>query len=901
MSDSLALRLGGLSLGLLALVAGCADSDPVDDEGPPAASVQSEEAEFSRRLRLGVDQLRRFLPGSAQAEFERCASMRPDDPELLFHLARLELMPGGGGPSAAIPLLERVVEVKPDSVKAHRLLYELKVGGDESAAKAHQAAIAVAYGQVGLLELASHAAYLAQGQEPYLRFVKEVPGARYLGEYRALKTALLQLNRDGEFAPSEAVPVIEQMLRQFPDLTVVRMYYAKKLVLGEIRVNYSDRPDLPPMSSTLILDTAQLHYEQVFDQLNPGSLMAMDALYMLGRAALLMGDYDDSVAYLDIQLAMPYFPQAYRRFLLGRRGLARYKQKRYDEAIDLLRRSLEDPDNPTPIEVRFQWILHLAYEAAETPQDQRRDTFVLNNDLLHPPGHVAFDFEDVAPRLRIDKRDGVGPSAWGDYDRDGDFDLFVTGADSYGILYRNDGEIFSDVSQEAKLFHVHSGFSATFADYNADGWPDLHIGRDGWSGPMRNSLYRNNGDGTFTEVTEHAGVGNPGSSFVCTWSDFDRDGDVDLMVANGITGGGDTNTLYRNNGDGTFTDVTERAGLAEPAGTKTIGLAFGDYDLDGWPDLFVSGFGTTNRLYRNNGDGTFVEVASQVGVAGADDISLGYVAFFMDFDNDSDLDILRTSLAPWNHVLAGLSDRFDSLPAVHRPEMLQHCPKLYRNNGDGTFTEIGEQAGFVYPIGIMGAGVADLDNDGYLDVYFGTGDPGIERMEPDRFWRNNGDQTFTDVTFPAGLGNVGKGHGVTFMDIDGDGDLEIYAPEGGFVHGDAWPNALYLNRQKSDNHWLHVDLEGRESNRDAVDTKLIVRAGELRYLREVHNGEGFGSSNTPTVELGLGRMQRIDRLEVRWPSGRVQIFDDLPIDSRIFLREGERWRLWDGKRNGRGM
>jgi tetratricopeptide (TPR) repeat protein len=901
MSDSLALRLGGLSLGLLALVAGCADSDLVDDVGSPAASVQSEEAEFSRRLRLGVDQLRRYLPGSAQAEFERCASMRPDDPELLFHLARLELMPGGGGPSAAIPLLERVVEVKPDSVKAHRLLYELKVGGDESAAKAHQAAIAVAYGQVGLLELASHAAHLAQGQEPYLRFVKEVPGARYLGEYRALKTALLQLNRDGEFAPSEAVPVIEQMLRQFPDLTVVRMYYAKKLVLGEIRVNYSDRPDLPPMSSTLILDTAQLHYEQVFDQLNPGSLMAMDALYMLGRAALLMGDYDDSVAYLDIQLAMPYFPQAYRRFLLGRRGLARYKQKRYDEAIDLLRRSLEDPDNPTPIEVRFQWILHLAYEAAETPQDQRRDTFVLNNDLLHPPGHVAFDFEDVAPRLRIDKRDGVGPSAWGDYDRDGDFDLFVTGADSYGILYRNDGEIFSDVSQEAKLFHVHSGFSATFADYNADGWPDLHIGRDGWSGPMRNSLYRNNGDGTFTEVTEHAGVGNPGSSFVCTWSDFDRDGDVDLMVANGITGGGDTNTLYRNNGDGTFTDVTERAGLAEPAGTKTIGLAFGDYDLDGWPDLFVSGFGTTNRLYRNNGDGTFVEVASQVGVAGADDISLGYVAFFMDFDNDSDLDILRTSLAPWNHVLAGLSNRFDSLPAVHRPEMLQHCPKLYRNNGDGTFTEIGEQAGFVYPIGIMGAGVADLDNDGYLDVYFGTGDPGIERMEPDRFWRNNGDQTFTDVTFPAGLGNVGKGHGVTFMDIDGDGDLEIYAPEGGFVHGDAWPNALYLNRQKSDNHWLHVDLEGRESNRDALDTKLIVRAGELRYLREVHNGEGFGSSNTPTVELGLGRMQRIDRLEVRWPSGRVQIFDDLPIDSRIFLREGERWRLWDGKRNGRGM
>jgi hypothetical protein len=411
---------------------------------------------------------------------------------------------------------------------------------------------------------------------------------------------------------------------------------------------------------------------------------------------------------------------------------------------------------------------------------------------------------------------------------------------------------------------------------------------------MSNSLYRNNGDGTFVDVTEQAGVGNLGSSFVCTWSDVDRDGDVDLMVANGITGGGDTNALYRNNGDGTFTDVTVQAGLAVPAGTRTIGLAFGDYDLDGWPDLFVSGFGTRNRLYRNKGDGTFAEIAAQAGVAGEDEISTGYVAFFLDYDNDLDLDILKTNLAPWSHVLAGLSDRFDALTAEQRRPTLRFCPKLYRNEGDGTFTEVGEQAGFVLPIGIMGAGVADLDNDGYLDAYFGTGDPALERMEPDRFWHNNGDGTFTDVTFAAGLGNIGKGHGVTFADVDGDGDLEIYAPEGGFVHGDAWPNALYLNRQKSGNHWLHIDLEGRESNRDALDTKLIVRAGDLRILREVHNGEGFGSSNTPTVEVGIGQAREIDLLEVRWPSGRIQTFDDVPIDGRIVLIEGEHWTPWTG-------
>ena len=152
------------------------------------------------------------------------------------------------------------------------------------------------------------------------------------------------------------------------------------------------------------------------------------------------------------------------------------------------------------------------------------------------------------------------------------------------------------------------------------------------------------------------------------------------------------------------------------------------------------------------------------------------------------------------------------------------------------------------------------------------------------------------MTFASGLGNLGKGHGITFIDLDGDGDLEIYAPEGGFVHGDAWPNAFYVNRRDPGNHWLHVDLEGRESNREALDAKLLVSAGTLELLREVHNGEGFGSSNTPTVELGLGRATQVDRLEVRWPSGTVQTFDDVPVDRRIVLREGENWRPWSGPR-----
>jgi tetratricopeptide (TPR) repeat protein len=863
------------------VLVGCAGSEPA-----PEAS------EFSRRLRLGVEQLRRYLPDSARAEFDRCAEMRPEDPELMFHQARLALMPGAADPDAAIGLLERVVVLRPDSVKAQRLLHELELRRDGASDPARREAILAVYGQLGLFEMASHDAYVTAEASSFLSFVEEQPGLTHLETYRTLRAALLKLNRQGGYDPDAAVPVIERTMRRFPDLALVRLAYAQKLILGEIRISSIDRPDLPPMSSTLIIDMAQYHYEQAFDQVDPGSRLALGSLFMLSHLALLMGDYDEAVAYLDIRMAQPDVPPAFHRFLIGRRGLVRYKQRRFDEAIALLDEALEGTNPRSPAAQPFRWVQHLTYDDAETPPEQPRHGFPLREDFVRPPGPLPFDFEDVAPQYRIDKRDGAGPSAWGDYDRDGDFDLFVTGADSYGALYRNDGTVFTDVSREAGLFQVDSGFSATFIDYDNDGWPDLHIGRNGWNGPMPNALYHNGGDGTFSDVTERAGLADSGSSFVCAWSDVDRDGDIDLMVANGITGGGDTNRLYRNNGDGTFSDDTERAGLAEPSGLKTVGLAFGDGDLDGWPDLFVSGFGTRNRYYRNRGDGTFEEIALEAGLAGDPRPTSGYVSFFVDYDNDLDLDILKTNLAPWRHVLAGLAAPFGSYPAPQREEMLLTCPKLYRNNGDGTFAEVGEQAGLTDPIGIMGAGVADLDNDGWQDLYFGTGDPAIERMEPDRFLRNNGDGTFTDVTFAVGLGNTGKGHGVTFTDVDGDGDLEIYAPEGGFVHGDAWPNAFYLNGQDTGHHWLHLDLVGRKSNRDALDTMLIVHAGEMRLLREVHNGDGFGSSSSPTVEFGLGEARSIDRLEVRWSSGTVQTFDDVPVDRRIVLREGERWVAW---------
>jgi len=872
-----------LWIGGLAVSCGGGKEEPAKPSPTPAASARDDDADFRRHLRLATEQIRRHLGESARAELERCASIRPDDPELRFHRARAILLEDGRPIEEASALLDRVIAASPDHVRARRLRFSLAIlESDRARAEREQREIERILGALGTLEMASFRELLAGGRN--LQFGRPAPGAEHRDYHRAMIAGFRKLRRAGDYDPGVAVPGLVELFRRFPDLSAARYFFAKFLLSGEVRVaDNAGRDDLPPMSSKVILDLAQLELERVLDQIDPGSLLALDVIRELASVAMQMGDYDDAVFQAEIVLGWPGLPDALRHEALGVRGLARYKQDRHDEAIRDFRASLEGDARAFRGELAHRWLLHLAHEAAGTPPSEREASFRLREDLACEPSKTL-RFRDVAGELGIDKLDGLGPSAWADYDGDGDYDLYVSGGDAYGALYRNDGDRFTDVSREAGLFHTQSGYSATFADVDEDGDPDLYIGRDGWNGPARNSLYRNDG-GRFTEVTAQAGLADPGSSFVHAWSDVDRDGDLDLYVANGITGSGDTNRLYRNDGKERFTDATDPAGLAEPPGTRTIGLAFGDYDDDGWPDLFVSGHEGPNRLYRNRGDGTFENVTARAGVEGRDAIGSGYVAFFLDHDADGDLDILRTMLAPWNDVLLALSDRFAGASVSRRAELLSHCPRLYRNDGDGTFTDVTVAAGLVHPIGIMGAGVADLDNDGFLDLYFGTGDPKIGRMEPDRFYRNDGDGSFTDLTFATGLGNVGKGHGITFVDLDGDGDLEIYAPEGGFVHGDPWRNAFYRNEQSTGNHWLLVDLVATRSNRDAIGTRVTVVAGGRRILREKGNGEGFGSSNAPTLHFGLGRAASIDRVEVRWPSGAVQRLEDIRPDTRITVRE----------------
>jgi hypothetical protein len=430
---------------------------------------------------------------------------------------------------------------------------------------------------------------------------------------------------------------------------------------------------------------------------------------------------------------------------------------------------------------------------------------------------------------------------------------------------------------------VPSGYSLNLIDYDNDGWLDLYISLNGWSGPMKNLLFHNE-HGRFVDVSKKSGADDGGSGFVSLWADLDNDGWLDLVVANGVLQEGSVTQIYRNNRDGTFSNVTKAAGLNEPPSYGAIGVALGDYDKDGRVDILINGRESApDRLYHNDGNLHFTEVAAKAGVVQPP--HNGFVCFFFDYNNDGFPDILTTSLAPWEVTVEGLRKGYTpaNARAIH-PD----ASRLFRNNGNGTFTDVTLASKLYYPTGTMGAGVADLDNDGHLDVYLGTGDPQLSRLEPNRLFRNLGDGTFGDVTSLVGFARPGnKGHGVAFADMDGDGALEMFAQLGGHYPGDHTYNALYRNLKAAASHWLELDLRGVKSNRFAVGAQITVKAGGLLVYREVKGSEGFGSTSAYRQHFGLGDHAKIDSLEVRWPSGAKHVFTGVEANQILSLKEDE--------------
>lgn len=487
----------------------------------------------------------------------------------------------------------------------------------------------------------------------------------------------------------------------------------------------------------------------------------------------------------------------------------------------------------------------------------------------HAPGSPV-RFSDVAASTGIRRTLNGRGSGWADYDGDGLLDLVVASSLRPLVLWKNTGAQFADVSAASGLAATPTGWCTVWADYDNDGDQDLFVGRDGWAGPARNSLFRNDGGGRFVDIASQAGLADPGRAcFTAAWADYDRDGRLDLYVSNFLNS---PNALFRQTADGAFIDVAANAGVA--GRESSIGCAWGDYDNDGDPDLYVVNLAADNNLYRNNGDGTFTDVTRQAGVAMP--VS-SYAAFWLDYDNDGHLDLFCSGFAGFFQHALWLEDPLQI--------DFRRSNRLYRNRGDGTFADVSEHAGLAGNVGAMAASVGDIDNDGFEDLYLGCGGPEFGRFELSLLFHNDTRGRFNNISRASGAGYTGKVHGVTFADYDNDGWQDLYLPAGAVHAGDAWPQAL-LHNEGGKNHWLVLRLRGVRSNRDAIGARVRVQAGRHIVHREVNGGCGFGVTNQRDLHLGLGSETRVDRLEVRWPGGRRQVATGIPANQAIEIVEG---------------
>ena len=524
-----------------------------------------------------------------------------------------------------------------------------------------------------------------------------------------------------------------------------------------------------------------------------------------------------------------------------------------------------------------RWLMNIAAMTLgrwpdAVPELHRLDSAFFESNIEFPR------FRNVYPDLGLRTFNLCGGAVVDDFNGDDCLDILTCTWDPAGqtqlFLSNRDGT-FRETTDEAGLTGLTGGLNLVQADYDNDGDTDVFILRGAWlrtGGQHPNSLLQNDGSGHFTDVTFESGLAEPfAPTKTAAWADYDNDGDLDLYIGNEATLEIPVpSQLFRNNGDSTFTDVAREAGLDEAM--FCMGAVWGDYDNDGYADLYVSIEGP-NRLYHNNQDGTFTDVAEEAGVT---EPSQSFPAWFWDYNNDGNLDIYASCTSGPVGVL--VSDiRFD----------LMH---MYRGDGQGSFEDAAGELGLDYPAEPMGANFGDLDHDGYLDFYLATGNVPYWAIRPNVMFSNRSGASFENVTMAGGFGHLQKGHGVSFADIDNDGDQDVYVQLGGAFAGDRFNDALFENPGFG-NHWLTVRLEGTTSNRCAIGARIravIEENGiERSVYRHVTSGGSFGA-NPLRQSLGLGTAEHIERLEIYWPaSDTTQVFNDVTVDRTVRIVEGE--------------
>ncbi len=561
------------------------------------------------------------------------------------------------------------------------------------------------------------------------------------------------------------------------------------------------------------------------------------------------------------------------------------------KAIECFTRVLAETREDSDTHLGAMWLMNIAYMTLgrypdAVPEEHRipPETFV--SDVPFPR------FTDIAPALGLNTFSLAGGAAAEDYDLDGDLDLVDTTWDTAGqtLFFENQSDgSFVDRTAEAGLTGLMGGLNLNQADYDGDGDIDLLILRGGWQLGLEsvhpNSLLENRTHGRraqFVDVTFLAGMGEVHyPTQTAGWADYDLDGDLDVYIGNEAT---DIQRypcqLFQNQDDGSFREVGVQAGVENMRFSK--GVVWGDVDGDRYPDLYVSNFMQPNRLYRNQGDGSFKDVAVERGVERPLD---SFPCWMFDFDNDGALDIYVAS-----YYQSADEARIGPVVASHLGRRLKNdLNKLYKGDGRGNFRDVaGEMKLDLFTV-VMGSNYGDLDNDGFPDFYLGTGYPFYDGLVPNVMYWNRRGKGFADVTFAGGFGHLQKGHGVVFADLDQDGDQDVFEDMGGGYPGDAFGNLLFENPGFG-NHWLRVRLVGTRSNRQGVGARIRAEITEDGKARSVYCTVSTGSSfgcNPLQQHLGLGKAAMADVLEVVWPtSGTTQTFRDLPADRLVRITEG---------------
>ncbi len=548
----------------------------------------------------------------------------------------------------------------------------------------------------------------------------------------------------------------------------------------------------------------------------------------------------------------------------------------------------QDPHDPLS-----RWLLNVAYmQLGRYPQDVPAK-WLVSERLFNSEAPLP-EFHDVAMFAGLDVTGHSGGAIMEDFDGDGYLDIMVSSSgplDQLRFFHNNGDGTFTDRTREAGLTGEIGGLNIVSTDYNNDGHPDVLVLRGGWWGkygeyPM--SLLRNNGNGTFDDVTEEAGLMSLHPTQTAAWADYDNDGWLDLFVGHESTPDDPhPSQLFHNNRNGTFTEVGAANGLASLGYVK--GVAWGDFNNDGRPDLYISVKGRQDHLFRNDGPRDakdpdpakwkFTDVTEQAGVGLQRD---SFATWFFDFDNDGWPDIFSAG-----YYVDSMEDvgAFELGLPYHA-----ETPRLYRNNHDGTFTDVTKQTHLDRAILVMGANFGDLDNDGWLDIYLGDGEPAYEALLPIRRVRNNGGWSFQDVTTNGGFGHLQKGHAIAFGDLENNGSEDIFEEMGGAFPGDTYQSVLYQNSLRG-NDWITLDLEGVQTNRPAFGARICVTvnssAGKRRIYRTVGYGSSFGG-NPWQQHIGLGKNAAIQEIEVAWPTSALkQKFQSVAVNQGYHLREGD--------------